>query len=42
MGLPLDLHGDVLIREATLAATNFYPKYDAQQFIYTDKSQVVR
>ena len=36
IGLTTDLHGDVPYIEATLAATNFYPKYDAQQIIYTD------
>jgi hypothetical protein len=36
IGFTTDLNGDVPYSEATLAATNFYPKYDAQQLIYTD------
>jgi hypothetical protein len=36
IGFTTDIYGDVPYSEATLGAGNFYPKYDAQQAIYTD------
>lgn len=36
IGLTTDIYGDVPYTEATLGAAVYYPKYDAQQVIYTD------
>ena len=41
IGLITDLYGDVPYSEASLAAANFYPKYDPQQAIYTDVNKLL-